>query len=97
MWKWFSQACPFKQKYVGPKMQNKYDKRLLKNFHKRNPTVNNPTQQNASQEPKTNERLAQARASAIQIANKRPLPPDRSTLRKKKKTELGDKGRRRLD
>ena len=72
-------------------MQNKYDKRLLKATTSRNPQV----KKTRPSEPKTNDRLTQARASAEQIANKRPLPTDRSTLRKRKKLEGGDRGRQR--
>ena len=73
-----------------PGMQDKYDQRLLRANAVRNPRVSKVHAASSSRDV-----LSEKRQSATQIANKRPLPPDRSTLRKKKRTEAGDRGRQR--
>ena len=75
-----------------PGMQEKYDKRLLRANAVRNPRVSKVRAASSSKDV-----LAEKRQSAAQINRKRPLPPDRSTLRKKKRTEMGDRGRQRTN
>jgi hypothetical protein len=73
-----------------PGMTERYDRRLLRANAMRNPRVSKSRAASSSRDV-----LSEKRQSASQIANKRPLPPDRSTLRKKKRTEAGDRGRQR--
>ena len=75
------------------KLQAKYDTRLLSMKKKQNMTVQRPEVTSSSRDV-----LGEKRKSAAQIAKKRPLPGgDRSTLRKRKKIEGGDRGRRRVN
>jgi len=73
-----------------PGMAERYDQRLLRANAVRNPRVGKSRGATSSRDV-----LSEKRQSAAQIANKRPLPPDRSTLRKKKRTDAGDRGRQR--
>ena len=74
-----------------PGMADKYDQRLLRANAIRNPRISKMRGAASS----SRDVLSEKRQSATQIARKRPLPPDRSTLRKKKRTETGDRGRQR--
>ena len=85
-----SSSSPPSPRGPSAKMGAKYDDRLLNMGKLRNPQVTRTRADMPSRD-----RLAERRASARQIANKRELPPDRSTLRKRKKTEVGDRGRQR--
>ena len=90
-----SPSPPQSPREVGPsvKLQARYDERLIAHGNRRQPQMANPRPESHRNTDRRNQ-LKRKRESAEQIAKKRSLPPDRSTLRKRKRTE-GDRGRQR--
>ena len=86
---------PQSPREVGPsvKMQAKYDERLLSHGNRRQPQMAKPRPE-VDRNDERRDKLRAKRQSAQEISRKRPLPLDRSTLRKRKRTE-NDRGRQR--